>query len=334
MTTMETVDRLAKGIPATSWMAYVAQNKPLRNEQTTIEPYLSVTRVPGGTDESQETILLAVDLGNVAAKIGLINGQGKFEALRIPTSYAPARTIRHGVSIPQWKITSDDPNEQESFYIGSDAVHGGDSLPLGPTHQRLANARYRRFVKASFVQALMKAGYQPGVYTLALGIGLRNEEIEEIEGKQTILPMTRAAIKQLCGTFTLNYRNARGDISEWTLVIEPSRIYSVAQTMGSFFAYYYTLEGTPSQQDIQHMTILDYGGGDTHVLDVQRIMQGRFEKFTASGERIGDGTVEIALGLKTEVKRLYGIEITQGEAQDAMISGTILRHGKYRIFKQ
>lgn len=302
------------GMPEESWMSYVLQGKALVSPDGRLIPR-SVMVLP-----TKEVQVVALDIGNDAAKVGIVDHTLHFQCVRIPTTYQPSKAIRHGDGKTEWRVL--DGTDHEAFWIGTDAVNAGDSLPIGPTHQRLSDARYIRFLRAALIESLIAGGYTPGAYTLAVGIGLRNEEIEETNGKQVIEPNTLYALKLLKGAFEIERIDSRGTVAKWSITI--SNIFPAAQTLGSFFAWYYNLQGQPSQHEIKKIAILDYGGGDTHLLEVEH--NGR--RLTVTGERLGDGTVEIARGLVKAVKQQCNITLTIAAAQQALAHGTILVSGR------
>lgn len=305
------------GIPAQSWMSYVADNQPLISASGRAIPKSVLLH-------GQPHHVLSLDIGNDAAKIGIIDQTSHFQTARLPAIYRPAKSVRYGKGKITWRLpdTAIGTEPSESFWIGMDALSGGDSLPIGPTYQRLADVRYLRFLKAALVEALLAGAYAPGTYTIALGLGVRNEEIEEVDGRQTLDASTLSALRQLKGTFEIERRDEHGNRTHWH--IQVSTIFPAAQTLGSFFAWYYNLEGKPAVSDIAKIALLDYGSGDTHLLEVEQTRQ----QLTVTGERLGEGTVEIARGLIALVKERHDIDLTIASAQHALITATIDKGGR------
>ena len=106
-------------------------------------------------------------------------------------------------------------------------------MPIGLTYQQLAHTRYMRFLRATIIQALIAGNNRSGTYNLALGIGVRNEEIEEINGVQQANTATQVALDQLRGKYQIERKDSTGNLEHWKINV--THIFPVAQTLGSFF---------------------------------------------------------------------------------------------------
>ena len=301
------------GIFPSSWLSYVLRGAPVG----AINPDLMYQT---SRDEQPFPVtLVSVDIGNDAIKLGLLDAGRRFVTLRIPATYRLAPKLRAGGGPTSWQVEG----ESETYWI--DAPEG-ESLQTGPTWQRLADRRYRRFVYAALVEALIAAGYRAGSYRLVLGIGVRNEEIERDPetDKESLEERTKQALFTTLREhpFTLK-QGTPADAPRWH--IEVAALVPAAQTFGTFFAWFYDLGGTPVESPIRQVSVLDYGGGDTHLLNVD-IHPGKHHVVT--GEWVGNGTMDIARAFADEVRASFDIPLTLAEAQAALVSGTILKDGR------
>src|SRR5438105_4108823 len=94
-----------EGIPPTSWMSYVLRGMPLIDAAGRTIPK-SVHATP-----AVETKVVSFDIGNDAAKVGVLDSSSRFQCVRIPTTYCPAKPIRHGDGVTEWRLCGDESSE-------------------------------------------------------------------------------------------------------------------------------------------------------------------------------------------------------------------------------
>jgi hypothetical protein len=245
------------------------------------------------TIQGEEVIAIGLDNGNDAAKVSLLNRDGRAISVRIPTAYLPAISFQSGMGEVTYQVGAG-----AGFWIGEVAIRNeGEALRVGSTAQRFADARQQPFVGAVLVEALIAAGYAPGAYTLALGFAIPNTEIvrESSDSEKLIVAEeTRQTLKKhLQGqTWPITRTDARGRAAHWTLRVQ--HLLPQAQSVGTFIAWSKAPTGA-KVIDYDTLTILDIGGGDLHKTDIW------LKPYRLSTERIGSGTIEIARGL---IKRL------------------------------
>jgi hypothetical protein len=269
------------------------------------------------TIQGEEVVAIGLDNGNDAAKVSLLNREGRAIGVRIPTAYQPAVSFQSGLGEVTYQL-----GDGTSFWIGEVAMRNeGEALRVGPTAQRFADARQQPFVGAVLVEALLAAGYAPGAYALALGFAIPNTEIvKEAAGseKLVVAEETRQTLKKhLHGqTWPITRTDARGRATHWTLTVQ--HLLPQAQSVGTFIAWSKAPNGA-KVIDYDTLTILDIGGGDLHKTDIW------LKPYRLSTERIGSGTIEIARGL---IKRLPKARLNDVTAQHALVSRQALISGK------
>src|SRR5262245_33605364 len=103
--------------------------------------------------QDETVVCLGLDNGNDAAKLAVLNNEGRLFSLRIPTAYHAARTFQGGAGEVTYRIDG-----LPDFWIGEAAIRNdGRALPIGPTVQRLPDPRQHSFLGACMVEALLAA---------------------------------------------------------------------------------------------------------------------------------------------------------------------------------
>jgi hypothetical protein len=209
------------------------------------------------------------------------------------------------------------------YWIGEVALRNeGRALPVGPTPQRLADPRQRQFIAACLVELLIASGYEPGEYTLALGFAIPNTEIvreADNSEKMVVSPETRDALKEYLrgASWTIERTDARGgQPCQWTLRI--GQLVPQAQSIGTFVCWSKTASGK-NITDYDAVSVLDIGGGDIHQTDIY------IKPYRMSTQRLGDGTIDIARGLKELLPKARLNDVT---AQHALVTRKALISGK------
>jgi hypothetical protein len=278
-------------------------------------------QLPGWvTIGEQRYLAVGDDNGNGAKKLAVLTEQGRLVTTRIPTAYKVAKAIRAGKGVTTYRVDGGD-----AFWIGEDALlRDGDALPIGATSQRLADLRQRSFNAACMVETLIKAGYAPGTYPLAVGFAVANEEIEsrpQRDGseKMGVSSDTRDALKtHLNGqVFTVERVDPQGALTAWTLRYE--KIIPQAQSIGTLFAWSRTVDGVLEADGIRRVSIIDVGGGDMQLTEVE------LNPYRMSAERLGSGTIAIARELAGKFPRL---RLSDAQAQYALETRTIEESGR------
>lgn len=261
---------------------------------------------------------IGVDNGNDAVKISLPTEGGTIVHLRIPTAHRLARTFQGGQGEVSYQI-----DDEPAFWIGEAAIRNeGRALRVGSTATRLVDARQSAFVAAALVEALIAAGHAPGVYPLAIGFAIPNSEIvreSQDSDKLVVVDETRHALKKyLHGKeWIVTRRDLRGEQATWTLQVK--QIIPQAQSVGTFVAWG-KAPGGATVTDYDAITILDIGGGDLQRTDIA------MKPYRMATERIGDGTIDIARGLKELLPKAKLNDVT---AQYGLVSRQALISGKW-----
>jgi hypothetical protein len=262
------------------------------------------------TLKGEAYLAVALDNGNDAGKLVMLDRAGLLRSVRVPTAHVVARRIQGGTGETTYRLDGG-----TLYWIGETALRNeGRALPVGPTPQRLADPRQRQFIAAGLVELLIAAGYEPGEYTLALGFAIPNTEIvreTERSEKMLVSPETRDALKEhLRGaTWTVERTDARGDQhTEWTLSV--GQLVPQAQSIGTFVCWSKT-PGGKNISDYDAVTVLDIGGGDIHQSDIA------IKPYRMSTQRLGDGTIDIARGLKVLLPKARLNDVT---AQHALVT--------------
>ncbi|HEU5381896.1 MAG TPA: hypothetical protein VFV38_41270 [Ktedonobacteraceae bacterium] len=269
--------------------------------------------------------LVAVDNGNDAFKGALLHAHDPYLCTRrIITAYAPAKQLGTGDGITTWQV-----NDSEPFWIGEDALQAtkAESLPIGMTHDRLPDERYRRYLFASLVELLLEAGYEesPDGYDLYLSFGIPNEEVNRNGMNNAV----RHALIPLFNTvYTIRRTDEQGQVTAWALRLVELNPYP--QTFGSFVPWYYTVDGAPVETSIVKHLTLDIGGGQFHQCEVtiQHQPQGK-PKLRMAASLIDDGTIALARVVRERIRVQHpGIRLSDVEAQQVLVSRHALIEGR------
>lgn len=269
--------------------------------------------------------LVAVDNGNDAFKGAMLYARTPFIcARRIITAYAPAAQLGIGDGITTWQV-----NDSEPFWIGEEAFQAKkpESLPIGMTHDRLPDERYRRYLFACLVELLLEAGYEetPDAYNLYLSFGIPNEETD----RGGVHDAARQALIPLFNTpYTIRRTDEQGQVTTWTLRLVELNPYP--QTFGSFVPWYYTVDGTPVETSIVKHLTLDIGGGQFHQCEVtiQHQLQGK-PKLRMAASLIDEGTIALARAARERIRAQHpGIRLSDVEAQQVLVSSHAIIEGR------
>jgi hypothetical protein len=210
------------------------------------------------------------------------------------------------------------------YWISKDALPWAEKLPVEEAvHMRLKQSRVRELVFASIVEQLVAMGRTPSVddesahdgqqqpHYIVLSMGVPYNDVTPLTDA------TREAIRSLYGAFTLRRQNTHTGREE-TWLISITSAFAYPQTRGTDDAWGMNLNGEPSQTEVIARTIIDPGGGDSHVFHVT-------EAGTISfiGEWVGRGTIELAEALIEVVKKEYGITLSEPAAQLALYTREI-----------
>lgn len=255
--------------------------------------------------------------------------------LRMPTAYTPAKKLRGGDGRLTWRV-----NGSEEFWMGDDALETkkAESLPVGFSPERFPDHRFQRFIAAFQVELLVRAGYgkrdaagkllggMQGEFNVCLAIGLPPEEVD----RNGATHEAREALKYIFNKpFEVVRVDEQGKETTWRLFFVEFIPYG--QTFGSFYAWYYTLEGTPIATNIDRCITLDIGGGQSHMCEVE-IVRRRDEprpRLRMSAQQIGEGTILIARGVSEAIRQQYNtIQLSDAEAQYVLSSGMISVGGR------
>ncbi|GAA5530810.1 hypothetical protein [Herpetosiphon gulosus] len=287
---------------------HVRVSQPLRDTHYQLPAWITIA--------DQPYLAVGDDNGNGAKKIAVLDDKSRLITTRTPTAYKLAKAIRAGQGVITYRV-----NGGDSFWIGDDALRfDGDALPIGGTSQRLSDTRQRAFNAACMVETLIKARYKPGVYPLAVGFAIPNEEIEARDNdKMGVNPETRAALKtHLNGqTFVVERTDALGVVTNWTLRYE--KIIPQAQSIGTLYAWSRTVDGSLEADGIRRVSIVDIGGGDTQLTEVE------LNPYRMSAERLGAGTISIARELAAKFHRL---RLSDAQAQYALETQLLEESGR------
>ena len=296
----------------------------MSSEQQSILAYLIDGRPFGLTSrmsiQDESVICMGLDNGNDAAKLAVLGEAGQLVSLRIPTAYSVARTFQGGSGEVTFHIDG-----LPDFWIGEAAIRNeGRALPIGPTAQRLPDPRQHSFLGACMVEALIAAGYEPGIYMLAVGFAIPNSEIvvesKAVGDKLGVCEETKAALKKYIRgqAWPIERTDERGKVTHWTLTVR--HIVPQAQSIGTFIAWGKAPNGA-TVTDYDALTILDIGGGDLQRTDVY------LKPYRMTSERIGDGTIDLARALKAKLPKAKLNDVT---AQHCLVTRQTMEMGRNR----
>lgn len=274
--------------------------------------------------QDEQVICLGLDNGNDAAKLALLNRDGKLIHLRIPTAYSTARAFQGGSGEVTYHLDG-----LPDFWIGEAAMRNdGRALPIGPTPQRLPDPRQHSFLGACIVEALLAAGYEAGAYVLAVGFAIPNSEIvvetKAVGDKLGVCEETKTALKKYIRNqcWQIERTDTRGKVSSWSLTVR--YIVPQAQSIGTFITWAKAANGT-TVTDYDALTILDIGGGDLQRTDVY------LKPYRMISERIGDGTIDLARALKARLPRA---RLNDVMAQHSLVTRQTMEMGRTRAIQQ
>jgi hypothetical protein len=295
--------------------ALATETRSIFNTLLRRQPFETTSEV---TIKGTPYLAVALDNGNDAGKLVMLDRGGQLRSIRVPTAHVVARRIQGGTGETTYRLGDGTP-----YWIGEAALRNeGRALPVGPTPQRLADPRQRQFIAACVVELLIAAGYEPGAYTLALGFAIPNTEIvreSESSDKMVVSVETRDALREhLRGaSWTIERTDARGEThATWTLTI--GQLVPQAQSLGTFVCWSKT-PGGKNVTDYDAVSVLDIGGGDIHQTDIY------IKPYRMSTQRLGDGTIDIARGLKGLLPKAGLNDVT---AQHTLVTRKALISGK------
>lgn len=311
-------------LPTETYLAAACQHKPLIYSKDGRECHFPASvpyrfRHESGTLLDTQALVLAVDNGNDALKGALLDAyEPLIRALRIITAYAPSKVVRAGERPITWRV-----NGSEEFLIGEDALLSEtiEDLPIGLTEERLRDARYRSFLFASLVEMLVQAHYTPRgaqhEYHLFVGFGIPNEEVS-LAGT---LSATQVVLKTLMHQRVMVERtDEEGVTITWALRLV--ELTPFPQSLGSFFAWYYRIDGTPIETDILRYVSLDFGGGHLHRADIDILHRpGKRPGMRMTAALLGPGTVAMATALREHIRSQYHVTLELVEARQALVTG-------------
>lgn len=272
-------------------------------------------RIPGSGD----LVAVGLDNGNGHTKLAILTQTGDLVTHVVPTVYKTAKEIRGGAGIVTYSLDGGTP-----FWTGADALrYSGDMLPIGATPERVSDPRQRDFLAAALVEALLAAGYAPGIYNLAVGLAIPNAEIvlkKSADGdKLGVAKETRSAIREhLFGkTFEVTRTDEQGRPSHWTLTY--TTIMPQAQSVGTYLAWSRRPDGTPVDHGVEGITIVDIGTGDMQRTDID------VEPYRMMSDPLGRGTIIMARQLQAQVPEF---KLNEAKAMQALMSRTALDSGR------
>lgn len=275
----------------------------------------SASLIPVAIDNGNDALKGAtLRAGDAAADGGVAPAQ--LTTLRVPTAFALAQTIQGRQEVTY-------SCDGVSFWTGETALtHGGDALRLGPTVQRLGDERQRWFIGAGIVELLRAAGFAPGEHAIALTLAVPNTEIvieRDAKGIEqlTLDGQTRAALTRYLkgATWTITRTDDERRAENWIITV--ASVLPQAQTTGTVIALTRGPNGK-AVLDLTGMRVIDIGGGDLHVCEVQ------FSPAQMLNRRPGDGTIRIARALRHDRRFAQAIR-NDVEAQQALVRQTITR---------
>jgi hypothetical protein len=274
--------------------------------------------------DGSDQIIVGCDLGNSAIKLVLRQASAsQLRTFRFEAIYTPAAIVRAGEETTALRVLGAD-TWHEWFWPDPGDAAAGEPLPIGATAERLADPRVFDFLLGTLVEALEQSGYTPGAHTLWLGFGVPNEEVS----RAGVVAETRQALRQLRGQrFVVERRDPSGAVATWTLTI--GELVPAAQSLGSFFAWYYTLAGQPAISDVDLVAIADLGGGHLSRFDVAIIRRpGQPPQLRGTGSILGEGMVVIARELIDLVKAQHRVRLSETAALRTLLTRTVPAGGR------
>jgi hypothetical protein len=285
------------------------------------EPFGLPSRI---TIRGEPCIAIGLDNGNDAAKITMLNDVGKAITIRIPTAHQLAKTFQGGQGEVTYQLGDD-----AAFWIGEAAIrNAGRALRVGSTATRITDARHASFLAGCLVEAMIAAGFAPGAYNLALGFAIPNSEIikeSPNSEKLVVSDETKNALRTHIQDkqWHITRTDERGKRTTWQLTVR--YLVPQAQSVGTFVAWAKAPNGR-TVTDYDALTILDIGGGDLQQTDITLK-----PAYRMASERRGDGTIDIARGLKQLLPKAKFNDVT---AQYALITRQALISGKMQTIEK
>jgi hypothetical protein len=276
------------------------------------------------TIRGEACIAVGLDNGNDAAKITMLNDAGKAITIRIPTAHRLAKTFQGGQGEVTYQLGDD-----AGFWIGEAAIRNeGRALRVGSTATRITDTRHVSFLAGCLVEALIAAGFAPGAYQLALGFAVPNSEIVKESpdsDKLVVSAETKSALRKHVQDkqWHITRTDESGKVTTWQLTVR--YLVPQAQSVGTFVAWAKAPNGR-TVTDYDALTILDVGGGDLQQTDITLK-----PTYRMSSERRGDGTIDIARGLKQLLPKAKFNDVT---AQYALITRQALISGKRQTIEK
>jgi hypothetical protein len=271
-----------------------------------------------------EHIVVGCDLGNSALKLALRQAHApQLRTLRFDAIYTPAATIRAGEGATAYRVLRN-AVWREWFWLDQADATNGEALPIGVTAERLADPRLIDFLVGALVDALHQSGRAPGSYSLWLGLGIPNEDVQ----RTGVDAATRQALWQLRGQpFLVERRDPNGAVTTWKLTI--GELVPAPQSLGSFIAWYHSLAGHPIDEMVDLVTVADLGGGHLSRFDVEIVRRaGAVPQFRGTGSIIGEGLIVVARELAEVIRAHYRIRLNETAALRALMTHTIPAGGR------
>ncbi len=281
-----------------------------------------------------EAYIISKDFGKRGLKGAGVSSKGHVHTTMIPDAYSAASTHMQqddiseesGKAVYIWRVQQqgEQPRTGEQFLSGDPALRISEALAVNEdVSSRLADERTRDMVHASLVLDLMGLGCSP-VELPANGGGMKKYYIVMplgVPAKDLKDPQTEKAASTLKGSFLIEQTNIQsGTTATWD--IEVINVIPEAQPKGTLYATTRKLNAQPAISK-KIITVVDIGGGDMY----------KYEFDLAGGlistpERIGDGTIAIAKPLAVKIEEVYGIVVSEIEAQEALYKKTIWKAGE------
>jgi hypothetical protein len=318
-----------------SWLDVLYQDKELVDHDSGYRIPQTV-RTPNGLGGRTESLLVGLDNGNYELKYTLLHRKsGRFVHGSVVTAVQRARQLSAGQREGRTWVVSDvadsgsEHSEQgtRTIVTGETALMGGASLSVGSTSVRLSDARHVDMLMAVLVQGLIEAGYEQGEYPIALGFGIPNSEVRPMPGnpnRNDVVPETKEALRSLRRkVFDIETEDPDGRVLKYRIYVV--NMVPVAQTLGGASTWGMSLAGQDLTGSIKKVTAFDIGGGDLQYMEFS------LPHWTASGNRLGDGTVLLARGLMEQFRQssdFSRLTPSMAELQRALIHQRIMLGGE------
>lgn len=281
-----------------------------------------------------EAYIISKDFGKRGLKGAGVNSKGHFKTTVMPDAYsscdAPLRQIdtseEQEDAIYLWSIHQHGEQERtgEQFLFGDSALRISETLAINEdVLSRLSDERTRDMLHASLILDLIAIGCTP--------VPLDEEDEEQkkhyviislgVPAQDLKAPQTAQAANTLKGEFSIDQINIEsGKTVTWH--IEVVDVIVEAQTKGTLFATTRKLNAQPAISK-KIITVIDIGGGDLYEYEFD--LSG---SLVSPPRRIGDGTIAVARPLAALIEDVYGLQISEIEAQEALYKKTIWKGGE------